>query len=102
MTSCWNNRSRNQQPEKTYWEKMDEGWTSLGHVTTYDQDSYGTVHSCSDCARLDYRVVNGETRYRIFYPLHSTYYNVTRNPNYGSSAWYGAYEYKAGNIYLNL
>lgn len=81
---------------------MDEGWTKLGSIPTYSLESDGMMHCCTDCARLDYQIINGVTRYRIFYPLHSTYYNVVRNPEYRTISRYGNYAYKAGPFYLNL
>lgn len=95
------NRNKQVQSQNTYLEEMDKGWTSLGSVPTYRVGSDGIMHCCTDCARLDYQVINGETRYRICYAL-SAYYNVVRNPEYGSSSRYGNYHYKAGPYYLNL
>ena len=95
------NNKKNELP-KSKWEIMDEGWTSLGSIATYRIESDGVMHCCSDCARLDYQVVNGETRYRIFYPLESSYYNVVKNPEYRTNSRYGNYEFKAGHYYLNL
>ena len=88
--------------ERPDWEELDRGWTSIGDVPTYRAESDGVMHCCIDCARLDYQVINGETRYRIFYPLDSRYYNIVRNPEYGTSSTYGRFQYKAGPYYLNL
>lgn len=95
------NRNKQVQP-LNYFEEMDKGWTSMGKIPTYRVESDGVMHCCSDCARLDYIVINGETRYRIYYPLESAYYNIVKNPEYGTNSRYGQFQYKAGSYYLNL
>ena len=84
------------------WEAIEKGWTHLGTIATYSIGSDGMMHCCSDCARLDYQIINGVTRYRIYYPLDNSYYNVFENPEYGTSSRFRSFKYKAGHYYLNL
>jgi len=101
LLSCAGNNNRKNKMPPPPWEEMEKGWTHMGTIATYSLESDGRIHCCSDCARLDYQVVNGATRYRIFYPLESSYI-VFENPEYGTNSRFRDYKYKAGHYYLNL
>ncbi|MBR7027758.1 MAG: hypothetical protein IKI13_09360 [Bacteroidales bacterium] len=104
MVSCKENTTHSQHSlrEPPKWEELEKGWSHMGDVPTYRLESDGSMYCCVDCARLDYQVINGETRYRIFYPLDDRYYNIVKNPEYGTNSAYGRFQFKAGPYYLNL